>query len=251
MMKFTIRMDDITPGMDQKKFTRFRRLLEAHQVRPLIGVVPECRDAALQIDPPDPFFWDTVHTMQQSGWQIAMHGLYHIYTTKKGGLFPLNHDSEFAGLSAERQRKMVAKGRRLLSSHGIETDIFMAPSHSYDRATLQALRENGFRYVTDGFGTAPYLYEGLTFFPIAARKLDVLDKNADGLTTLVVHTNAMTEEEFRFYEKLLKSGQAVSYDAWYREEKRRQTVTGHAGEYLKAAGKRAAVRVLARIKKRR
>ena len=36
-----------------------------------------------------------------------------------------------------------------------------------------------------------------------------------------------------------------------REEKRRQTVTGHAGEYLKAAGKRAAVRALARIKKKR
>ncbi|MBR0090761.1 MAG: DUF2334 domain-containing protein [Lachnospiraceae bacterium] len=249
MMKFTIRMDDITPGMNRTNFERFRHLLEAHDIRPLIGVVPECRDPLLQTGPPDPSFWESVHALQQSGWQVAMHGLYHIYTTKKGGLFPLNRDSEFAGLPLERQRKMIAKGKKLLSSHGVETDLFMAPSHSYDRATLQALRENGFQYVTDGFGTAPYEYDGLTFFPIAARKQDVLEKSAGGLTTLVVHTNTMTEEGFRFYEKLLKTGRGVSYDAWYGEEKKQQTHAGRAKEYLTAIAKRFAVRIMTRVKK--
>ena len=180
-----------------------------------------------------------------------MHGLHHVYDTGAGGLFPLNRFSEFAGHPFEEQRRRLERGKALLEEHDIRTKLFMAPAHSYDALTLRALKETGFSHVTDGFGTAPDLYEGLTFFPIAARKQDVLNKSADGLTTLVVHTNTMTEEEFRFYEKLLKSGQAVSYDAWYREEKRRQTVTGHAGEYLKATGKRAAVRALARIKKRR
>lgn len=251
MMHFTIRMDDIAAGMDREKFERFQNLLEAHDIRPLIGVVPECRDPLLQTGPPESSFWETVRALQQSGWQVAMHGLYHIYTTKKGGLFPLNRDSEFAGLPLERQRKMIAKGKKILSSHGMETDIFMAPSHSYDRATLQALRENGFRYVTDGFGRAPYEYDGLTFFPIAARRQDVLKKNGDGLTTLVVHTNTMSEEDFRFYEKLLKTGRGLSYDAWYREEKKQQTRAGHVKEYLTATAKHFAVRIMTRVKKKK
>ena len=248
-MRFTIRMDDITPGMNRGNFEHFRRLLEAYGVCPLIGVVPECRDPMLQVEEDDPAFWDMVHGLREQGWQIAMHGLYHIYTTRKGGLFPLNRDSEFAGLSPERQHRMIAKGKRILASRGIETDIFMPPSHSYDRATLQALRENGFRYVTDGFGSAPYEYEDIIFFPIAARKTDVMKQRTDGLTTLVMHTNSMTEEEFRFYEKLLKTGRGLSYDAWHREKKRKQTAAGHAREYLTAAGKHTAVRLRSYVKR--
>ena len=39
-MKITIRMDDITPGMDWKKFERFKAILDKHGGKPLVGVVP-------------------------------------------------------------------------------------------------------------------------------------------------------------------------------------------------------------------
>ncbi len=75
---------------------------------------------------------------------MAMHGYQHIYGTSKGGIFPLNHFSEFAGEPLEEQRKKIAAGRQILENHGVHTDIFMAPGHSYDRNTLTALMENGF-----------------------------------------------------------------------------------------------------------
>ena len=80
-----------------------------------------------------PDFWEMVASLEKSGWSIAMHGCYHIYTTKKGGLFPLNHLSEFAGLSEERQRELIRAGKDALKIHGIETDLFMAPAHSFEQ----------------------------------------------------------------------------------------------------------------------
>ena len=94
-MKIAVRMDDITPDMDYAKFDRFRQMLDRHGICPLIGVVPENRDRMLHCGEEHPDFWEMVASLEKSGWSIAMHGGYHIYTTKKGGLFPLNHLSEF------------------------------------------------------------------------------------------------------------------------------------------------------------
>ena len=66
-------------------------------------------------------------------------------------MVPLNDFSEFAGLGFEQQFAMLEKGKAILESHGIKTDIFMAPAHSYDRNTLNALQKLGFTKMTDGF----------------------------------------------------------------------------------------------------
>ena len=89
---------------------------------------------------------------------VAMHGLNHLYTTKKAGLFPIGGKSEFAGLSFEKQKKMIGEGKHLLKDRGIITDIFMAPSHSFDKNTLKALKDNGFTKITDGFGAIPFVH---------------------------------------------------------------------------------------------
>ncbi len=42
-MKIAVRMDDIAPGMDWKKFNDFKELLDEYGIKPLIGVVPDNR----------------------------------------------------------------------------------------------------------------------------------------------------------------------------------------------------------------
>ena len=126
MMRIAIRMDDIAPGMDWAKFGRFRALCDRYGVRPLIGVVPDNRDAGLEIDPPREDFFETVKELAHSGWSVAMHGCHHVYTSKSGGLFPLNHLSEFAGLSYEKQSELIRRGRQVLTANGIATDISKA-----------------------------------------------------------------------------------------------------------------------------
>ena len=173
-MKITIRMDDITPDMDWAKFLRFKELCDLYQVKPLIGVVPANQDTMLHIEKPRIDYWEYLHTLQSEGWCIAQHGCTHIYNTHKKGCFPLNALSEYAGNSYEEQYASLEKGQKILKGHQIDTDIFMAPAHSYDYNTLKALRELGFTKITDGFGRQPYQWQGLTFYPISFKQSNSL-----------------------------------------------------------------------------
>ncbi len=210
-MRIAIRMDDITPDMDWEKFYRFKTILDRFDIKPLIGVVPDNKDLKLQIGEYHENFWEEIKSLRDNGWVIAMHGLNHLYTTDKGGLFPLNHKSEFAGYSLEQQDEMIKNGKEILEGHGISTDIFMAPSHSYDNNTLQALRNNGFKKITDGFGKAPYRRNGMIFYPISSNRASVLKDSGEGVSTFVVHTNTMNDKDFEYYEKVFTEHTFFSY----------------------------------------
>lgn len=243
-MKTAIRMDDITPDMDWERFRAFKALLDRYEIRPLIGVVPENQDENLHCGEAAPDFWEYVKELQEQGWTVAMHGFRHIYTTKKGGLFPLNHFSEFAGVSYEEQSRMLREGRAILEKNGVFTDLFMAPAHSYDRNTLKALTENGFVRMTDGFGSRPYRYKGITFYPIPF----ILERSLcrkKGFTTMVVHANTMTEKDLARYEKLLEEHREsmISYECMLQESPVSRGFFGHAWEYLLAAAKHVLVKL--------
>ena len=242
-MKITIRMDDITPDMDWGKFLRFKDLLDKHGIKPLIGIVPDNRDAKLALSPAREDFWSYVKELQDSGWTVAMHGLNHLYTTKEAGLFPIGGKSEFAGLPYEKQKKMIGEGRRLLKDRGITTDIFMAPSHSFDKNTLKALWDNGFTTITDGFGTSPFRSHGMIFYPISMSRGKTMKDKRDGLVTFVYHSNTMDEKDFKKLEDLLESGKVVSYGEFRKMPVNNRNVFSVAGQYLLAKAKYIAVRL--------
>lgn len=241
-MRIAFRLDDITADMNMAKFDRIRAMFDTADVRPLIGVVPDSRDPRLHMQDPMPDFWGFVQALQQNGWVVAMHGLHHLYITQNGGMLPLNRKSEYAGLPYEQQERMIREGREILQAHGIDTDIFMAPSHSYDENTLRALLQNGFTKVTDGFGMRPYVWHGVTFYPISFNRGKVLqNKSAAGYTTFVLHTNVMEESDFAFYEKVLREQALIDYSEYLQVPARRQSCLRHGQEYAMAWGKRLLV----------
>lgn len=211
-MKIAVRMDDISPGMNWEKFNMFYQMLKDKGIYPLLGVVPNNQDDNLNISDAveEGFFWEKIRALQKEGCVIAMHGYDHIYTTKRGGLFPLNHFSEFAGVDYEEQKRKIRLGKTIMEENGIATDCFMAPAHSYDSNTLRALRECGFRKITDGFGLKPYIYKQLIFYPIAFKQGWSL-KRQKGVTTFVVHSNMMSEQEFYRWNNLLAASQRVEW----------------------------------------
>lgn len=231
----------MTPGMDWEKFDRMKAILDAVEAYPLIGIVPDSHDAKLSIDPERGDFWERMRGLEEEGWTIALHGWHHVYTTKEGGMFPLNRQSEFAGLSYERQRVMIGEGRQILEDHGILTDIFMAPSHSYDRNTLRALRDEGFKKMTDGFGKTPYIYDGITFYPISVDRKRSLADESDAATTFVYHCNTMTDADFAAAEKVLRSHDILPYREYLYYPAKERGAMGRAGEYLLALAKCTAV----------
>ncbi|HBA68333.1 MAG TPA: polysaccharide deacetylase [Lachnospiraceae bacterium] len=251
-MKIAVRMDDITPEMDWKKFNDFKALLDEYGIRPLIGVVPDNQDPLLnrgnenyeqesRLVPAD--FWEYVRRLQKQGWIIAMHGYRHVYTQKKGGLFPLNHFSEFAGLPYSVQLAMLEKGKNILKSHGIETDIFMAPAHSYDKNTLKALKQTGFSKITDGFGTGPYIWNGMSFYPISFRLENSL-KRKSGMTAMVVHANTMSEKDMDRYRRIFKEKDMISYGEYLNAKAVKRGAIGRGMEYMLAWIKYMLVKLL-------
>ena len=241
-MKIAVRLDDITADMDWNKFRRLESLLDKYKVAPLIGIVPDNQDPNLMRNPAVENFQEEIKQWEAKNWVIAMHGWKHIYTTKKGGLFPLNNFSEFAGVSRDKQRNMIVDGKEKLQSLGVRTNIFMAPAHSFDSHTLAVLKEAGFRYITDGFGSRPYEYKGLIFLPIAFQKGKDIEK-PEGYTTLVFHTNTMNEQDFIDFEKVLQNHKTdfISYEEYLGVPSKKQSLGGRTQEYVMATAKRLLV----------
>ena len=118
----------------------------------------------------------------------------------------------------------------------------MAPAHSFDKNTLTLLKEAGFRYITDGFGSSPYEWKGLTFLPIAFQKSKDIEKS-EGYTTLVFHTNTMNEQDFVNFEKTLQKHKQdfISYKEYLKVPAKKQNFVGRVKEYSMATMKRLLV----------
>lgn len=215
-MKIAIRLDDITPDMNWEKFYKMKLLLDREQIKPLLGVVPENRDELLHFEEAHSDFFAKVREWKNEGYSIAQHGFYHVYETKSKGLLGLNPFSEFAGLSYECQLEKLKKGKEILKKQGIESRIFMAPGHTYDKNTLQALRECGFKYVTDGYTAENCKTQGLVFVPCRNSK----SVGGNGYDTLCFHTNLMSEEDFEGLGKWIHQNRAsfVDYEELLEEK---------------------------------
>jgi Uncharacterized protein conserved in bacteria (DUF2334). len=192
-------MDDICPQMNMEKFLEYKMLFDEFDIRPLIGIIPDNQDDSLKYNNDFPNFWEMMRQLQQDGWAIAQHGYQHVYDSEEAGILSKRKLSEFAGLSYENQVEKIKKGQRILAENELSTDIFMAPGHSYDLVTLRALKDCGFKYVTDGLSSFPYRYCGLKFVPCRHMTPLILP----GINTWAIHANTWKEKDFNRIKRLL------------------------------------------------
>ena len=217
MRKILIRFDDICPTMNWEQWDKAKKMLDEAGVTALLGVVPDNMDPDLMIDAPKPDFWAYIKGLQDHGYAMAMHGYHHQFELKADGLVTKNKISEFAGLSYDVQLDKIKKGKEILNSHGIETDVFFAPAHSYDDNTLKALATCGFKYVSDGLSGMPYKRNGIILLPCRSGGIPRMEKKK-GFITAVVHAHEWVKDEKRGenlkFEKLLKDyrGDIVGLD---------------------------------------
>ena len=183
--KILLRFDDICPTMNWTQWNKAKVLLDKVGVKPMLGIVPDNYDPELQIDEPREDFWEYIKELQQNGYTIAMHGYHHKFELKADGIVTKYKISEFAGLPYDVQLEKIRKGKDLMKSHGVETDIFFAPAHSYDDNTLRALAVCGFRYVSDGMSSRPYVSHGIKLIPCRSGGIPTLRINDDYITAVI------------------------------------------------------------------
>lgn len=189
--RYILRLDDVAPNMNWGAYHRLKDRLLATGVRPLLGVIPDNRDPELLTLPACTFdFWNELRSMQEIGWEIALHGFQHRYVTRDGGLLGRGHKSEFAGLGLTEQLDKLRRGKAILEGHGLRVRAFMAPSHSFDLVTLEALRQIDLCTVTDGVAVFPYVRKGILFVP---QLLSGPRRMAFGVHTICIHLNTITD----------------------------------------------------------
>lgn len=209
--RILVRFDDICPTMDFVQFERALDVMRKHSVKPLLGVIPDCRDTELQIEPFHEDFWEYVKMLQKEGCTLAMHGYTHVYDSSCRGLVSGGLRSEFAGHTYEEQYERIKKGKEVLQRHGINTDIFFAPAHSYDRNTLKALAANGFRCMSDGKSSKPVYREGILCIPCRSSGCPRIRKS--GYYTAVFHAHEWARaEKADGYEQLRSLCKAYEQD---------------------------------------
>ena len=197
-----IRFDDICPTMNWKEWKRALQVLDHYNIRPLLGVIPDCQDPELMIDAPRTDFWEYIKELQNKGYAIAMHGYTHKYDTTTHGIVNITPHSEFAGHSYEEQYEKIRRGKEILNMHGIFTDIFFAPAHSYDENTLRALSANGFKYISDGKSNKPFIRYGVMCIP--CRSSGCPQTRNHGYYTAVFHVHEWTKPDKAYGYNQLK-----------------------------------------------
>lgn len=188
--------------MNHKNWDRMEALLDKYGVKPMVGVIPHNEDSNQQIDSENGYFWYLVHSWEQKGWTIAMHGFNHVYSSKEKGINPIWEKSEFAGLPIDQQREKIRKGVSIMRGHDINPRYFFAPSHTFDVNTLIALREESdIRIICDTIGAKPYRYKDFVFIP--QQSGHPIKLPFGGLLTICYHPNTMGETDFAGLEYFL------------------------------------------------
>ncbi len=190
--RYLIRFDDICPTMDWEVWDIIEAHLNQYQVRPLLAVVPDNCDPFLIIGPPREDFWAHVRNWQSKGYTIALHGYQHRYVNKNGGLLGITYQSEFAGLLYSEQKAKLQSGYEIFTENGVRVDAWIAPSHSFDKITVEILAELGITVISDGLHCFPFTDAlGITWIP---QQLWNFAPQSAGIWTVCYHHNNWTAQ---------------------------------------------------------
>jgi hypothetical protein len=60
---YLLRFDDLCPTMSKERFDRFMNIVKRHRIRPILAVVPDNQDPELNVNDPDPAFWNRMRDL--------------------------------------------------------------------------------------------------------------------------------------------------------------------------------------------
>ena len=227
-----IRIDDVAENMNWKLMKKSEALFEEYSIKPLVGVIPNNKDKDLLKFEKINNFWSIVRKWEKNGWEIAMHGYDHIYSShskNKDDYFNYGGSSEFYGLSLSEQKEKIKKGLAIFKKENISVRAFFAPNHIYDENTFDALKSFGIHQVIDGYGLFPYKKNDIIFTPQLFYKNILLPF---GLQSTQIHLNFWNDDDFTIFEHFIKKNykKIISYDNMLK--KVNNTILSIASNYL-------------------
>jgi predicted deacetylase len=208
--RYLLRFDDICPTMNWEVWDSIERNLVQHDVRPILAVIPDNRDPKLMHGPALPDFWERVRGWQARGYTIGLHGYQHVYVNQNPGMVGLTKQSEFAGLSRAEQEAKLEKAFAIFKEQGVRPDVWVAPSHSFDRTTIAILAEHGLNVISDGLWPRPFLEEGRTFW--VPQQLWGFLPRSSGIWTVCCHHSEWSAQRLETFARQLAEYQSRMTD---------------------------------------
>lgn len=202
MTRYMFRMDDIAPNMHWVRYFQLLELFGSHDLKPLLGVIPDNQDPELRRHAHCEFdFWEHIRDRQATGWDIAVHGYQHLLGAEAPESSGPNKRTEFAGLPYSVQYDKLKQAVSIFRKQGLRADTFMAPAHSFDRTTLEALKDVGIYTITDGYALYPTWRHGILFVP---QQFANPRRMPFGVYTFCLHPNSMTDTQFAMIAAFLQ-----------------------------------------------
>ena len=199
---YLLRFDDICPTMNWRIWTEIESALAELKLKPILAVVPDNQDAALQVDAPRQDFWERVRNWQSNGWTIGLHGYQHRYVSAHRGIVATRKKSEFAGIPAQQQEEKLRRAVDLMNQHGVEPQLWIAPGNSFDAATVSLLPRFGISTICDGNFRFPFVCaEGLLWIP---QQLFRFRPAPAGVWTVCYHHNSWSPEHLHAFREHLE-----------------------------------------------
>lgn len=200
-VQYLIRFDDVCPTMLSEPFEKYLSLVARYGIRPILAVVPDNQDPALNLRAHNPRFWARIRSLESAGATIAMHGYRHQCTSQGKSLLGLHPESEFAGVEESQQRTWIRCGLSILRDKGLGPRLFAAPCHGFDQSTLRALAIEGLGILSDGFARRPFTRNDVIWIP---QQLWEPARKSSGLWTICIDTNTAPESLEQKLEKFLE-----------------------------------------------
>lgn len=195
MLKYIIRLDDACPNMDIDKWERIETIFDKYNIKPIVGIIPNCKDKEFEKYSTINNFWEDIAiNYQKKGWIISQHGNNHNLSK--------TIRTEFEGKTYDSQLNILNDGFNTLKKHGIKPICFFAPNHTFDKNTILACKNsNNYKFISDGYAFYPFSIDNMLFFP------SVFDTPhcicPFGIWTFVYHPNNMEESDFIYLEKFI------------------------------------------------
>lgn len=209
---YLMRLDDASEYWNKDKWIRMHDLLVKYDVKPIVAIIPANEDPKLLPLGKDEDFWDIIQEwIRKDRWTPALHGHRHFLHIAAGGMNQVNQRSEFVGYQLLEQKFKIRNGLENLKNHGIVPEIFVAPCHTFDENTLEALRiESNIRIISDTIADDIYYRYGFYFIP---QQSGVVRPLKNRITTFCYHPNFASEEGFNQLENFLHihHDQFISY----------------------------------------
>lgn len=201
--RYLVRFDDICPTMNWAMWEAIEARLVQFGVKPILAVVPDNRDRKLMVAPPQADFWARVRRWQAMGYTIAIHGYQHVYVNQNPGMLKLTPQSEFAGLPRAEQEAKLKSGLAIFAQQGVRAEAWVAPSHSFDRTTVEILADLGLTRISDGLWPRPFTEtNGITWIP---QQLWDFQPRSAGIWTVCNHHNHWTPQRLEMFVESLRT----------------------------------------------